>query len=113
VLKQVQTYFNENGIQVRDYNRVDSDVSLLAFCQLNDENKTEVNTEKISDDAEKQLKGEKIWIDPGSCCLALFAKLSANQVFSQQSPLALAKALKVICTCLFSSSMHCPCDIVL
>lgn len=111
--KQVETYFNENGIEIRGYNTVDSDVSLLASGQLNAEKKAEVDTEKSSNDAEKQPKSEKIWIDPSSCCLALFAKLSANQVFSQQAPLALAKALKVICTDWFSASICCPCDVIL
>lgn len=82
---------------------VDSDVSLLASGQLNAKNKAKVDTEKSSD----EMKSVKIWIDPSSCCLALYAKLFADQVFSQQSPLALAKALKVICTYCFSSSILC------
>lgn len=82
---------------------VDSDVSLLASGQLNAKNKAKVDTEKSSD----EMKSVKIWIDPSSCCLALFAKLSADQVFSKQSPLALAKALKVIFTYCFSSSILC------
>ncbi|XP_078155158.1 aminopeptidase P1 isoform X1 [Carex rostrata] len=88
--EQVQTYFSENGIEIGDYNMVDSDVSLLASGQLNAKNKAKVDTEKSSD----EMKSVKIWIDPSSCCLALSAKLSADQVFSYQSPLALAKALK-------------------
>ncbi|KAK9013006.1 hypothetical protein V6N11_041030 [Hibiscus sabdariffa] len=35
-----------------------------------------------------------IWVDPASCCYALFSKLDATKVLLQQSPLALAKALK-------------------
>ncbi|KAJ1697514.1 hypothetical protein LUZ63_006026 [Rhynchospora breviuscula] len=69
-----------------DKRKVSSEFLLLKVAKL--------DAQKSSDDAEKQLKSDKIWVDPSSCCLALFGKLSANQVFWQQSPLALAKALK-------------------
>ena len=36
-----------------------------------------------------------IWLNPGTCCHALYSKLPSNQVLLQQSPLALPKALKV------------------
>lgn len=45
-----------------------------------------------------EFANDLIWVDPGACCFALYSKLSADRVLLQQSPLALAKALKVINT---------------
>lgn len=89
---------DENGINVREYSSVSSDVVLLASNELdststvkgshadgvgNDMNDTE------GDDA------DLIWVDSASCCYALYSKLNAEKVHLQQSPLALAKAIKV------------------
>lgn len=107
VSSEVHGSLSENGIQVREYDTVDSDVSLLASGKLisssaaksqdsgiesyeNGENF--VNSGQI--EYEAQVKKQLIWIDPASCCLALYANLNSDQVLMLQSPLALAKALK-------------------
>ena len=89
----------ENRIEVREYDAVSSDVALLASNQLDQD--TGVNSgqngvcENDTCEAEENYN-DLIWVDPGSCCYALFSKLDANKVLLQQSPLALAKALKVL-----------------
>lgn len=90
VNSEVQSYMVENGIDVREYNSVDSDVSLLACGQLI----CSYVSNRAHDEIQKAKESDKIWIDPVSCCLALYAKLVSDQVLMQQSPLALAKALK-------------------
>lgn len=88
---QVQSYMVENGIDVREYNSVDSDVSLLACGKLI----SSYASNRAHGEIQKARENGKIWIDPVSCCLALYAKLASDQVLMQQSPLARAKALKV------------------
>ncbi|CAI9110722.1 OLC1v1010791C1 [Oldenlandia corymbosa var. corymbosa] len=78
---EVTTYMKENGIEVREYGDVASDVGLLASDQLTPSN-------------EGGHVNDLIWVDPGNCCFALYSKLNADKVLLQQSPLALAKALK-------------------
>ncbi|XP_020584249.1 probable Xaa-Pro aminopeptidase P [Phalaenopsis equestris] len=107
VSSEVLDALSENGIEVREYSIVDADVSLLASGKLMSSSAAKgrdfdidalenaenfVNSGKI----ENETKGKKqlIWIDPASCCLALYANLNSDQVLMQQSPLALAKALK-------------------
>uniref|UniRef100_A0A803KVX7 Xaa-Pro aminopeptidase P n=1 Tax=Chenopodium quinoa TaxID=63459 RepID=A0A803KVX7_CHEQI len=91
VSPEVQTYMMENKIEVRDYDAVGADVDLLAFNQL---------ASSLSVNAAENKSGEMgkdcnfIWMDPRSCCYALYSKLKSDQVLLQQSPLALAKALK-------------------
>lgn len=86
VTSEVQSYMVENGIEVREYNIVDSDVSLLVSGQL--------TCKEAQDEVKKATDNVRIWIDPVSCCLALYAKLDSNRILMQQSPLALAKAIK-------------------
>uniref|UniRef100_A0A2N9EFK7 Xaa-Pro aminopeptidase n=1 Tax=Fagus sylvatica TaxID=28930 RepID=A0A2N9EFK7_FAGSY len=74
---EVNSYMEENGIEVREYGAVSSDVALLA-----------------SNDSETENEFDLIWADPGSCCYALYSKLVADKVLLQPSPLALAKAIK-------------------
>ena len=83
---QVQKYMVENGIDIRDYEMVQSDVSLLASGNL----KSFVHGEN-----DINVEGSKIWIDSASCCLALYSKLNPHQVLILQSPIALPKAVKV------------------
>ncbi|XP_028551579.1 aminopeptidase P1 [Dendrobium catenatum] len=100
VSSEVHSSLSENDIEVREYNTVSSDVSLLASGKLissfaakaSEENgENVVNAGHIEDGSqEKKL----IWIDPASCCLALYSNLNSDQVLMQQSPLALAKAIK-------------------
>lgn len=40
-------------------------------------------------------QGALIWIDFGTCSYAVYSRVAADRVVLQQSPLALAKALKV------------------
>jgi len=85
VTAEVQKYMVENGIDIRDYEMVQSDVSLLASGNL----KSFVHGEN-----DINVEGSKIWIDSASCCLALYSKLSPHQVLALQSPVALPKAVK-------------------
>ncbi|KAJ3673127.1 hypothetical protein LUZ60_006501 [Juncus effusus] len=85
VSSEVESHMSENGIEIKDYEGVDSDMTLLASGHLDSENKENSNGE--------ELKKGKIWVAQ-SCCLALYSKLSLHQVIIQQSPLALSKALK-------------------
>ncbi|GAB4848881.1 actin patch protein [Ancistrocladus abbreviatus] len=108
VSPEVHSYMKVNGIDVRDYDAVASDVVLLASNQLTlfasdasddkvakkveDGCKTDPTANNTEGTAEKDCS--LIWADPGSCCYALYSKLNSDQVLLQQSPLALAKALK-------------------
>ncbi|KAH6825497.1 aminopeptidase P1 [Perilla frutescens var. hirtella] len=104
---EVETYMEKNGIQVRNYSEVSSDAALLASEQLQTKTAEETAHDilKRPYDATKTGSGggnnsteEKIngliWVDPGTCCFALYSKLNLDKVFLQSSPLALAKALK-------------------
>jgi len=86
VTAEVQKYMVENGIDIREYETVQSDVSLLASGNL----KSSVHGEKDIN----VVEGSKIWIDSASCCLALYSKLNPHQVLILQSPIALPKAVK-------------------
>lgn len=100
----------EHGIEIREYSTVDSDVSLLASGQLKyslatrdsqsdipKAGKVDSDVTGIVDNTVEEMKHNMIWIDPSLCSLALYSKLMPDQVFMQQSPLALAKAIKVNC----------------
>lgn len=114
---EVEKHLCENGITVRNYEAVLSDLELLSSGQLLGSMKNEgleefESLEKDSNDAispgekgqesvynnfKEETVTEKhnlIWIDPGSCCYALYSKLPSDRVLQQQSPLALSKALK-------------------
>ncbi|KAK7406647.1 hypothetical protein VNO78_08276 [Psophocarpus tetragonolobus] len=102
---EVQAHLLENGIEIREYTAVSSDVTLLATDELDTISTAKVETEarKITSKTDKIVNGQHqaegnsndlIWADPGSCCYALYAKLNLDTVLLQQSPLALAKALK-------------------
>ncbi|XVF17852.1 hypothetical protein REPUB_Repub10bG0160600 [Reevesia pubescens] len=97
VSSKVSSSMQENRIEVREYDAVSSDVALLASNQLDQD--TGVNSgrngvcENEACEAEENFN-DLLWVDPALCCYALFSKLDANRVLLQQSPLALAKALK-------------------
>eukprot|EP00262_Sarcandra_glabra_P012696 TRINITY_DN3323_c0_g1_i2.p1 TRINITY_DN3323_c0_g1~~TRINITY_DN3323_c0_g1_i2.p1 ORF type:complete len:562 (-),score=107.39 TRINITY_DN3323_c0_g1_i2:342-2027(-) len=99
VSAEVNCYLAQNGIEVREYEAVDSDAILLASGQLKHspafrDEIINLQVEGIGS-AETETKTHNlIWIDPASCCFALYSKLTSNQVFLQQSPMALAKAIK-------------------
>ncbi|KAG6666493.1 hypothetical protein I3843_01G030900 [Carya illinoinensis] len=110
VSSEVKSYMEENGIEVREYSAVSSDVALLASNQLNPSytvkgTQAEVKSETKNNPIESDVMGngtegieensfDLIWIDPSSCCHALYSKLDADKVLLQPSPLALAKAIK-------------------
>lgn len=58
----------------------------------NDEKLASTTVEGSLDNAQSAL----IWIDPGTCSYAVYSHVTADRVVLQQSPLALAKALKVV-----------------
>ncbi|RVW23069.1 putative Xaa-Pro aminopeptidase P [Vitis vinifera] len=82
----------ENGIEVREYGEVSSDVALLVSNQLRPSPVTDITENDINEEEEKTCGF--IWVDPGSCCYALYSKLDSDKVVLQQSPLAIAKAIK-------------------
>ncbi|XP_027074358.2 aminopeptidase P1 [Coffea arabica] len=94
---EVNITMKENGIEVRDYGAVTSDVTLLASDQLKPISSTNATRASISESGHHNNNISStnfIWVDPGTCCFALYSKLNTNEVLLQQSPLALAKALK-------------------
>ncbi|XP_021274536.1 probable Xaa-Pro aminopeptidase P [Herrania umbratica] len=97
VSTKVSSSMQENGIEVREYGAVSSDVALLASNQLDQDRGVSSGQnsvcEKDTSEEEENYNG-LIWVDPALCCYALFSKLDADKVLLQQSPLALAKALK-------------------
>ncbi|KAI6700171.1 hypothetical protein NL676_014495 [Syzygium grande] len=111
LVDEVSGYLKENGIEVWEYGVVSADVSLLASNQLGPWEFKETQSDVSGgtdigsrEDAAKSIKSEAedgdsinfIWADPGSCCYALYSKLDSDRVLLKQSPLALAKALKVM-----------------
>lgn len=94
MLIQVSSSLQANGIEVRQYGAVSSDAAMLASNQL--DQATGVNFGQNGVCQNDTCDNDLIWVDPASCCYALFSKLDANKVLLQQSPLALAKALKVV-----------------
>ncbi|CAI9099732.1 OLC1v1036594C1 [Oldenlandia corymbosa var. corymbosa] len=80
----VSSYMKENGIETREYDDVISEVGLHASDKLT----------PSSNAQDGNGNDQLIWVDPGSCCFAFYSKLKAEKVLLQQSPLALAKALK-------------------
>ncbi|KAJ6740140.1 XAA-PRO AMINOPEPTIDASE 1, partial [Salix purpurea] len=93
----------ENGIDVRDYADVSSDVVLLASDQLDSTSEVKGTVAKVTKTDTAMGNGtneaggnnnDRIWVDPGSCCYALYSNLNSEKVHMLQSPLALAKALK-------------------
>ncbi|XP_073296387.1 aminopeptidase P1-like isoform X2 [Primulina huaijiensis] len=106
---EVISYMEKNGVEVRDYGAVSSDVVLLASDELTSarsnkvsdhENSYNLDNNKdnsgmiMSDNSAEESVNDLIWVDPGACCFALYSKLNMDKVFQQSSPLALAKALK-------------------
>ncbi|XP_057498646.1 aminopeptidase P1 [Actinidia eriantha] len=99
---EVKSYLEENGIDVRDYGAVSSDVALLASKQLTPSSSANETLCDCPRDMEigsgTSIAEEKthnlIWIDPGSCCFALYSKLNPDQVLPKRSPVPLAKAIK-------------------
>jgi Xaa-Pro aminopeptidase len=84
----VQTNGHQSSAEVASAEPLDAVDSLEDYVanhreEESDEQATEGNREAI------------IWVDPGSCSYMVYSHIPADQVLLQQSPLALAKALKV------------------
>ncbi|WCJ30965.1 aminopeptidase P1 [Euphorbia peplus] len=97
ISNEVNAYMEENGIVVREYTAVSSDVLLLACNELDSTSSVKGSNNDIVGNGTAESEGKKtglIWIDPSSCCYALYSKLDSEKVLLKQSPLSLAKALK-------------------
>lgn len=121
---QVKAHLEENGIEIREYTAVGFDVALLATDELDAVSTAKGTVAEVTKEAEKipietskSLNGKHqaeengsnlIWADPGSCCYALYSKLNPDTVLLQQSPMALAKALKVACLSSFNKGHYPP-----
>ncbi|OWM74525.1 aminopeptidase P1-like [Punica granatum] len=98
VSPEVNAYFEGNGIEVREYATVSTDVTLLASDQLepsiakgcSEANSAPTEADKMEGDDSVDL----IWIDAASCCYGLYSQLNADKVILKQSPVALPKAMK-------------------
>ncbi|KAA3479646.1 putative Xaa-Pro aminopeptidase P isoform X4 [Gossypium australe] len=97
VSSKVSSSIQENGIEVREYGAVSSDVALLASNQLDKDTGLSSGRNGVCENGTceaEENNNDLIWVDPASCCYALFSKLDAKKMLLQQSPLALSKALK-------------------
>lgn len=99
VSPEVNAYFGSNGVEVREYGAVSTDASFLAADPLKlDAKSIDSNESDQVRNGSVEVEGDGgidlIWVDPVSCCYALYSKLHADKVLLKQSPLALAKALK-------------------
>lgn len=107
---QVKNYMAESGIDIREYDMVQLDVSLLASGQLKG---SAVNGSLHMEKDINVSEHSKIWIDSNSCCLALYSKLRPDQALMLQSPIALPKAVKVfsflLYACVFNRN-SCACN---
>lgn len=115
---QVEQYLCENGVELRDYESVFEDIEGLAsertpavknvFDELSekynhtngyriDQSTAAEPVDGLEDRSNTSIEGQGglIWIDPGTCSYAVYSRVPADRVVLQQSPLALAKALKV------------------
>ncbi|KAL3689341.1 hypothetical protein R1sor_015650 [Riccia sorocarpa] len=107
---QVEAYLAENDIVLHDYDleALLRDVEGLAtFASekgadnghgsnngTSQENGGSANVSQNEKESSRRITAPLIWVDPATCSFVLYAKLPADKVFLQQSPLALAKALK-------------------
>ncbi|CAN1224964.1 Aminopeptidase P1 [Linum perenne] len=95
VSSEVNSYMMDNAIEVRDYAAVSSDVLLLASDKLDSSSTIKGKPDTVGNGAAKEgHEIDLVWVDPATCSYALYSKLNSEKVFQQQSPLALAKALK-------------------
>lgn len=97
VCGEVKAYMEENGIEVRDYTAVISDVVLLASDELDSTSAVYHGKADVTGNGTiegEENSGDLIWLDSSSCCYALYSKLNVEKVLMRPSPLALPKALK-------------------
>lgn len=92
---EVRSYMVDNGILVREYDEVGKDITLLNSDELiHSSSRNGSQASSSSNERTERNENALIWVDPGQCCFALYSKLNTGKVFLQQSPIALAKALK-------------------
>ncbi|XP_071722446.1 aminopeptidase P1 [Rutidosis leptorrhynchoides] len=91
ISSEVNSHLAQSGVIVREYGAVNSDLALLASGQL-DLNSVGANLHGNGEAVKHN--NDLVWIDPNSCCYAVYSRLNPDKVHAQQSPLALAKALK-------------------
>jgi len=97
VSDEANSYFNGLGVEVREYTDVISDVALLASDRLISSFASKTVQHEAAKDMEIDSdQPDRLWVDPASCCYALYSKLDAEKVLLQPSPISLSKALKVI-----------------
>lgn len=120
---QVEQYLFENGVEVRDYEAVFEDVEALASDEPSALKKSaeknghtnghEIDEETASSESKPTEgledcsvrgplhagEGVFVWVDPGTCSYSVYSRVPLNRVILQQSPLSLAKALKVSFLC--------------
>ncbi|XP_010531181.1 PREDICTED: probable Xaa-Pro aminopeptidase P [Tarenaya hassleriana] len=90
---EANAYLQALKIEVREYSDVISDVGLLAANQLGSSFGKDPGFYNEFENGEPN-KVERIWVDPASCCFALYSKLDPDLVLLQPSPISLAKSLK-------------------
>ncbi|XP_078442040.1 aminopeptidase P1 [Wolffia australiana] len=106
---EVVDHLTDNGITIRGYSDVESDIVLLASGQsLNSKTRHSIGESNatgsddqghtgaarlIENDDEKR-KQHAVWIDPSSCCFVLYSKFASDKILLLPSPLSLSKALK-------------------
>jgi Xaa-Pro aminopeptidase len=95
VSDEANSYFNGLGVEVREYTDVISDVALLASDRLISSFASKTVQHEAAKDMEIDSdQPDRLWVDPASCCYALYSKLDAEKVLLQPSPISLSKALK-------------------
>ncbi|KAH7352339.1 hypothetical protein KP509_19G040400 [Ceratopteris richardii] len=103
ITSEVKEYLDSINVQLRDYSDVLAGVHTLVkegthLSSIKDVDcRDEVDATVTNGDAETKATGDKtglIWVNPGSCCYAIYKALPGDQVLLQPTPLALAKALK-------------------
>ncbi|XP_047317598.1 aminopeptidase P1 [Impatiens glandulifera] len=101
ISSEVHTYLTENGIEVRHYDIVGTEAALLTNNKISHPSISDFDGDSLKPfiyangetDTDK-LTHNLVWVDPSSCCFALYSKLQADKVLLKSSPLALAKSLK-------------------
>ncbi|KAF4380638.1 hypothetical protein F8388_016992 [Cannabis sativa] len=88
---EVKLHLEGNGIEIREYSDVSSDVKLLASNNLKH---VDIKTVGNGTSEAEENDYELVWADPSTCCYALYTKLNFENALLKPSPLALAKALK-------------------
>ena len=98
-MKKASKESTENNVHTNGYENDQTPVTTESKPAESLEDLSSTSIEETLDDGQDAL----IWIDPGTCSHAVYSRVTADRVVLQQSPIALAKALKVRFPCLFLS----------